>query len=254
MISFKSLHQEDEPLLLGNVWNVQSAKAYEKSGYKALATSSSAVAMSLGYEDGEQMSFEEYFYIIKRIKESVSIPLSADLEGGYGSTNEIIVSHIIKLLEIGVVGINLEDSYVCDGVRQLLNRDIFFDKLKEILILLKERRCEVFINVRTDPFLLEMENALEETLERIELFEKLHVDGIFVPCMTYESDIKSVVSATSLPVNVMCLQDLPDFETLKAIGVKRITSGAFLNRHTYHELETISETIINNKSFKALFI
>ncbi|MGE8434781.1 isocitrate lyase/PEP mutase family protein [Chryseobacterium joostei] len=254
MISFKSLHQEEEPLLLGNVWNVQSAKVYEKSGYKALATSSSAVAVSLGYEDGEQMSFDEYFYIIKRIKESVSIPLSVDLEGGYGRTNEIIVSHITKLLEIGVVGINLEDSYVSDGVRQLLNRDVFFEKLKDILILLKERRSEVFINVRTDPFLLEKENALEETLERIELFEKLHVDGIFVPCMTHEKDIKSVVSATSLPVNVMCLPDLPDFETLKALGVKRITSGAFLNRHIYHELETISNKITNNKSFKALFI
>lgn len=254
MISFKSLHQGEEPLLLGNVWNVQSAKVYEKLGYKALATSSSAVAMSLGYEDGEQMSFEEYFYIIKRIKESVSIPLSVDLEGGYGSTNEIIASHIIKLLEIGVVGINLEDSYVADGMRKLLNRDVFFEKLRNILALLKERRNEVFINIRMDPFLLEMENALEETLKRIELFEKLNVDGIFVPCMTHENDIKSVVSFTSLPVNVMCLPDLPDFETLKTLGVKRITSGDFLNIHIYRELETISDTITNNKSFKALFI
>ncbi|WP_185111070.1 isocitrate lyase/phosphoenolpyruvate mutase family protein, partial [Chryseobacterium contaminans] len=112
----------------------------------------------------------------------------------------------------------------------------------------------VFINIRTDPFLLGMENALEETLERIKLFEKLNVDGIFVPGIINIEDIKTVVEATSLPVNVMCLPDLPDFETLKLSGVKRITSGAFLNRHIYSELERISDTITNNKSFAALFI
>ncbi|RXM53341.1 MULTISPECIES: isocitrate lyase/phosphoenolpyruvate mutase family protein [unclassified Chryseobacterium] len=254
MISFKKLHQEEEPLLLGNVWNVQSAKVYEKLGYKALATSSSAIAMSLGYEDGEQMSFEEYFYIIKRIKASVSIPLSVDLEGGYGNTPEIVVSNIIKLLEIGVAGINIEDTYVIEGERQLLDREFFFEKLSDILTMLKEKRSEIFINIRTDPFLLGMENALEETLERIKLFEKLDVDGIFVPGMIDVEDIKTVVKATSLPVNVMCLPDLPDFETLQSSGVKRITSGAFLNRHIYSELERISDTITNNKSFTALFI
>ncbi|MBP2616276.1 isocitrate lyase/phosphoenolpyruvate mutase family protein [Chryseobacterium jejuense] len=254
MISFKNLHQNNEPLLLGNVWNVQSARVLEKAGYKALATSSSAVAMSLGYEDGEQMSFEEYFYIIKRIKASVSIPLSVDLEGGYGNTHEIIVSNIIQLLEIGVVGINLEDSCMVDGKRELLNSDVFFKKLSNILSALKERRSEIFINVRTDPFLLGIENALEETVKRIELFEKLDVDGVFVPGMTHIEDIKTVVNATSLPINVMCLADLPGFEILKTLGVKRITSGAFLNNHIYRELERISNTVTNNKSFAALFI
>ncbi|MDN3693819.1 isocitrate lyase/phosphoenolpyruvate mutase family protein [Chryseobacterium tructae] len=254
MISFKSLHRKEEPLLVGNVWNVQSAKVYETLKYKALATSSSAVAVSLGYEDGEQMSFEEYFYIIKRIKASVSIPLSVDLESGYGRTDEIIVSNIIKLLEIGIVGINLEDSCVIDGERQLLDRNLFFEKLSNILSMLKDRRGEIFINVRTDPFLLGTENALEETLKRVELFEKINVDGIFVPGMTDEEDIKAIVKATSLPINVMCLPDLPDFETLKSAGVKRITSGAFLNRHIYDELEKISNTITINKSFTALFI
>ncbi len=254
MIGFKKLHEEDEILLLGNVWNVQSAKIYEKLGYKALATSSSAVAQSLGYEDGEQMSFEEYFYIIKRIKKSVSIPLSVDLEGGYGSTGEMITSNIIKLLEIGVVGINLEDSYVADGVRQLLSQEVFFERLKDILAILKEKKKDIFINIRTDPFLLGMENALEETLKRVEWFEKLNIDGIFIPGMVHESDIQTVVGSTSLPVNVMSLPGLPDFDTLRSLGVKRITSGAFLNRHIYRELENISNAITHNKSFNPLFI
>jgi len=253
MISFKDLHQGEEPLLLGNVWNVQSARIYEKLGYKALATSSSAVALSLGYEDGEEMSFEEYFYIIKRIKESVSIPLSVDLESGYGNTAGIVTSNILRLLDIGIAGINLEDTYVMDGIRQLLDREAFAEKLKDIFSTLKERRSDVFINIRTDPFLLGMENALEETLKRVKLFEELKADGVFVPCISDENDIKTVVSATQLPLNVMAVPGLPDFSVLKKLGVRRMTSGAFLNRYIYKQLEVMSEDITNNKSFTSLF-
>ncbi|GEJ43477.1 isocitrate lyase/phosphoenolpyruvate mutase family protein [Chryseobacterium sp. ON_d1] len=254
MSSFKQLHHGEEPLLLGNVWNVESARVYEKLGYKALATSSSAVALSLGYEDGEQMSFEEYFYIIKRIKASVSTPLSVDLESGYGSDIDTIVSNILKLIEIGVSGINIEDSYVTGRTRKLMDRNVFHEKLKDIFIKLGENRDQIFINVRTDPFLLKMENALEETLERIKLFEELKADGVFVPGMTSENAIRTITEATYLPVNVMCLPDLPDFDTLKKSGVKRITSGAFMYRHIYRELEKAGQTITDEKSFSKLFI
>ncbi|CAD0225497.1 isocitrate lyase/phosphoenolpyruvate mutase family protein [Chryseobacterium sp. JV274] len=254
MISFKQLHQSEEPLLLGNVWNVESAKVYEKLGYKALATSSSAVALSLGYEDGEQMTFEEYFYIITRIKESVSIPLSVDLESGYGSKNDTVVSNILQLIEAGVSGINIEDTYVAGGIRKLTDRKFFYEKLKDIFIKLGKSREKVFINIRTDAFLLNIENKLEETLERIKLFEELKADGVFIPCVTSENDIKTITEATSLPVNVMGVSDLPDFDTLKELGVKRITSGAFMYRHIYKELEKVSQVIRQERSFSKLLI
>lgn len=254
MISFKQLHHGEEPLLLGNVWNVESAKVYEKLGYKALATSSSAVALSLGYEDGEQMTFEEYFYIIKRIKASVSIPLSVGLESGYGSENDTVVANILRLLEIGVSGINIEDTYVIEGERKLTEKNTFYERLKDIFIKLGENRGKMFINVRTDPFLLNMENALEETLERIKLFEELKTDGVFIPGLTSENDIRTITVSTNLPVNVMSLPDLPDFDTLKKLGVKRITSGAFMYRHIYKELEKTGHKITNEKSFSTLFV
>lgn len=134
---FKELHQNNEPLLLGNVWNPQSAKIYEKLAYKALATSSSAVAHSLGYEDGENMSFDEYLYIVERILKSISIPLTVDLEGGYGKTVDEIVSNISKLAEVGVVGINIEDSVIADGIRKIIEKEVFFEKLKLIISKLK---------------------------------------------------------------------------------------------------------------------
>ncbi|MGH1516401.1 isocitrate lyase/PEP mutase family protein [Chryseobacterium sp. JK1] len=250
---FKELHQNSEPLLLGNVWNPQSAKVYEKLGYKALATSSSAVANSLGYEDGENMSFDEYLYIIERILKSVSIPLTVDLEGGYGKTSDEIAANISKLAEIGVVGINIEDSVITNETRMIVDKEVFFEKLKLIISKLKEAKVEIFFNLRTDVFLLGLENPVEETLQRVKLFEEAGVDGIFAPCITSEDDIEVIVNSTKLPVNVMCMSELPDFKTLQNLGVKRISSGNFLNGYIYRNLEGKSREIIKEQSFLPIF-
>ena len=251
---FKNLHQNEQPFLIGNVWNVQSAKVYESLGYKAIATSSSAVAHSLGYEDGEQMSFDEYFYVIERIVKSVHLPLSVDLEFGYGENPNEIVDNISRLSEIGVVGINLEDSFVINGTRQLLNKEIFYEKLKAIIDGLNDKGIEMFINIRTDTFLLGLENALDETLERIKVFEELNVDGVFVPCITSEQDIEMVTKSTKLPINVMAMKDLPNFETLQKLGVKRISLGNFLNDYIYQNLKKINQEILEQKSFSPVFL
>lgn len=252
--AFKELHKNEEPLLLGNVWNPQSAKVYEKSGYKALATSSSAVAHSLGYEDGENMTFDEYLYIVERILKSVSIPLTVDLEGGYGKNAEEIVSNISKLAEIGVVGINIEDSVMVNGIRRIADKEIFYEKLKSVISKLKENNIDIFVNLRTDPFLLGLENPVEETLQRIKLFEKAGIDGIFVPCITSGNDIETIVNETQLPVNVMAMPELPDFTTLKRLGVKRISSGNFANGYIYKSLEEKGLEIIKENSFSPIFI
>ncbi|MBK1896000.1 isocitrate lyase/phosphoenolpyruvate mutase family protein [Chryseobacterium sp. YIM B02567] len=251
---FRDLHTNDDLLLVGNVWNVQSAKIYEQLGYKALATSSSAVANSLGYQDGEEMSFDEYYYIVERIIKSVKIPLSVDLEGGYGNTSDQVISNISKLAAIGVVGINIEDSVVIDGARRLLTQEELYEKFQPIMAGLKEKHIEIFVNFRTDPFLLGIENPVEETLQRITIFEKLGVDGIFVPCITSENDIKTIVNATETPVNVMCMPDLPNFEILKNLGVKRISSGNFLNGYIYNRLEDAGREVLAKQSFSPIFM
>lgn len=118
---------------------------------------------------------------------------------------------------------------------------------------LKEKEIEMFINIRTDTFLLGLENALAETLKRIIMFEELNVDGVFVPCITSKNDIERVVSSTDLPINVMCMKDLPDFEALAQVGVKRITSGNFLNDYIYKNLKNINQAIALQKSFSPVF-
>jgi len=250
---FRELHQEQDPLLIGNVWDVQSAKVYEKLGYQAVATSSSAVAFTLGYEDGENMSFDEYFYIIERILKSISIPLSVDLEGGYGKTADKIVLNISRLAKAGVVGINIEDSVIINGTRKLLSTHDFYEKLNAVILKLKEQDIEIFVNVRIDPFLLGVENATEETIQRIKIIEKAEADGIFVPCITDVQDIEYVINGLKLPFSVMCMPELPDFKTLKRLGVKRISSGNFLNGYIYGQLETALKAIGEAESFSPIF-
>jgi 2-methylisocitrate lyase-like PEP mutase family enzyme len=234
---FRKLHYNESPLLLGNVWNVQSAFVFQNLGFEAIGTSSSAIAKSLGYEDGENISFEDYLFIIDRIIKSVNLPLSVDLEAGYGKTEEAIVSNIARLIKLGVAGINIEDSIVVNNKRSIQKANDFANKLYNITTELNNRNMELFINVRCDAFLLNLPDTWNEAIKRIRLYENAGIDGIFLPCITNETDIKKVVENTKLPLNVMCMPDLPDFKRLQELGVKRISMGNFVNGHIYKQME-----------------
>src|SRR5882757_7707123 len=108
--TFKQLHQNSTPFLLGNIWDVNSAKIFEANGYKAIGVSSQALSNSLGYEDGENLPFEVLLQLTKRVTEVVHIPFSVDMEGGYSRTIDGIIENINKLHDAGAVGINLEDT------------------------------------------------------------------------------------------------------------------------------------------------
>lgn len=251
--TFKDLHYQHDPLILGNAWSAQSAKILEQSGYKAIGTSSAAIAHSLGYEDGEVIPFDIYLYLIKCIKRSVTIPVSVDMEAGFGATLTQVVNNISKLMDLGIAGINIEDSTVKDGIRKLENASMFADKLKFITDYIGSSQTDMFVNVRTDTFLLDISDALNETIRRIKLYENLNIDGVFVPGITSDQDIGEVIKSTKLPLNVMCMPALANFDSLKALGVKRISMGNFTNDYIYRELADLSQKIIYEKSFECLF-
>lgn len=232
MADFKKLHQQTQPLLLGNVWDAPSAKCAQEAGYQAIGTSSAAIANLLGYEDGEQMPFSELAFMVQRIASASLLPLTVDIEAGYSKDADIIVDHIQQLAELGVVGINIEDSRV-DGERALIARDEFTRLLSHICLQLKARQIAIFINVRCDVFLLGSENAVEESIKRADAYQVAGADGLFFPCITQIDDIKAVVAATSLPVNVMSMPELPNFDLLTQLGVKRISTGNFAHETMY---------------------
>lgn len=252
-LHFKSLHEASEPLLIANVWDAPSAAAFDKLNYKALATSSAAVAETLGYSDGEQMSFAEYLFVVEHIVRATSLPVSVDLEAGYGNTAEEFAGNIRALAARGVAGINLEDSIIKNGTRSLLDASLFADRLKAISESLKTSGTNVFINVRCDVFLLGLPSPVAEAKRRIPLYESAGAHGLFFPCITAVDDIRSVVAATTRPVNVMCMPELPGFASLREAGVRRISMGNFLHKHLYGALEVTAKKIITEGTFQSLF-
>jgi 2-methylisocitrate lyase-like PEP mutase family enzyme len=249
---FNTLHQQSTPLIICNVWDVASAKTGEKLGFNAIGTSSAAIASMLGYEDGEQMRFDELLYIVKRIVACSNLPLTVDIEAGY-SQDPLITAHYIKTLaDIGVVGINIEDSKV-NETRTLLDENSFAGYLSAIKGQLVKDQVEIFINVRTDTFLLGAEDAVAETQKRASLYEVAGADGLFVPCITQNDDIQAIVNSTKLPVNVMCMPNLPDFESLKALGAKRISMGNFLFDTLQTDFEERLTEIQQANSFQSIF-
>ena len=251
-MSFKNLHQQNTPLILCNVWDAASAQSAEKHNFNAIGTSSTAIAKMLGYEDGEQMNFPELVFIVKRLLASTSLPISVDIEAGYSRTAAEIADHIKTLSDLGVVGINIEDSIVTNE-RVLLEAEEFATKISAIKQQLIQDDVDIFINVRTDTFLLGNVNALAETKERITLYESSGIDGIFVPCITRESDIGAVVKHTELPVNVMCMPDLPNFEVLGELGVKRISMGNSMFENLSLSFEKMLCSVMESQSFHPVF-
>ncbi len=250
---FKSQHEQSSPLYIGNVWDIASTMMLKNKNYKALGTSSAAIAASLGYEDGEEMSFDELVQVVKTITARTSLPLTVDLEGGYSRDPAEISKNIMRLSELGAVGVNLEDSIVVDGNRKIVDAIEFSKTIKVIKKCLKDKGAEIFLNVRTDFYIMDLENPLKETLLRSALYEKAGADGIFVPCVTDEKDIKAIVTNITVPLNVMTMPTLPSFQKLQRLGVKRVSTGPFIYNKINEYFGNIIEAIDESQSFNPVF-
>lgn len=248
---FLQLHQNPTPFLLGNIWDVPSAKLFETNGYKAIGISSQALSNSLGYEDGENLPFDTLLQLAKKVVEAVRIPFSVDMEGGYNRTVQGIIRNIDKLHDAGVVGINLEDT-LAGATRHFQPVTEFQTTVSAIAEHISRNNLQLFLNIRTDGFLLGRPTALSETLTRIKNYENAGAGGIFVPCITRADDITAVVKATRLPVNVMCMPGLPDFAELGDLGVKRISMGPFFFNKVYESASKLADTINNDKNFLSI--
>ena len=240
---FLDLHHQVKPLVIANAWNVKSAQLIEKNGYDAIATSSGAIADSLGYGDGEKIPFPELLYMLQRIKSCTNIPLTVDLERGYTNNLNDLNDNIQKLIDIGVAGINLEDPQ---------GEDVYLKKLDSIKNYLDRTNQPLFINARTDAFSLKLPSPLETTLRRAKLYQDAGADGLFVTGVQDTDIIKAITAATPLPVNVVGVPKLASLQTLAECGVKRISMAAFLYRATYNQLENILKNITASHSLAPL--
>lgn len=242
--TFYQLHQQEKPLIIANAWNVRSAQMIEENGYAAIATSSGAISNSLGYADGEKIPFSELLYIVQRIKASTNIPLSVDLERGYANDLNELIENVQKLIDIGVVGINLED---------VQGEEVYLKKLDAIKNHLERSNQKLFINARTDGFLLKVESPLETTIKRAKLYQNAGADGLFVTGVSDITTIKEIASSTTLPLNVVGTTKLSSIKSLSECGVRRISMAAFLYRATYAPLENLLKEVLTEQSLEPLF-
>lgn len=251
--AFKQLHHSSPLFILPNAWNAKSALYFQQAQYPAVATSSAAVANSLGYEDGETMPFEEYLLMVRRIVATVQIPVSVDIEMGYANTNDAIYANIRELVELGVAGINIEDSTIQPTGRVLKDANDFAQTIAFLKNKLIEDQLGLFINARCDTYLLNVANKQSESVKRVQLYETAGADGIFLPCISEVADITEAVNSTTLPVNVMCIPGLPDFDTLQTLGVKRVSMGPFIFNKVYDNIAAITQRITADDNFGTLF-
>ena len=223
--NFKKLHFVNKPLLLANVWDVISAKAAEKAGFLAIGTSSHAIANMLGYEDGQNIPFDEMLFVIERIKKSVNIEVSADIESGFTEDLATLNQYIEKLVDVGIVGINLEDGNTDEEKRKLADSSILSNKIKSVKDYLKSKGKDIFINARIDTYTTKVNHPLDETLKRAKLYKEAGADGIFVPLIEDKNEIETVINEIGLPLNIFVTPNLNSYRLISQLGVHRISSG-----------------------------
>lgn len=222
---FHSLHHQARAMILGNVWDVPSLLAAQEAGVDALGTSSAAMAALFGYDDGEALPFGLLVTMVQRLMSAATLPLSVDLEAGYADEVEDIAANVRRLAALGVVGINLEDSRIQRGQRQLQPMETFAERLRALRHVVHDSGMTVFINARTDPFLLGHPEARAESIRRGQCYREAGADGLFVPCIMASEDITAVAQAVALPLNVMGLPGMASFAQLSDWGVRRISTG-----------------------------
>ncbi len=225
---FHACHVRGEPLVLFNAWDAGSARTVAGAGAKAIATGSWAVAAANGFDDGEHLSFAFALDNLHRIVAAVDLPVTVDLESGYGDAPEAAAASVAAALEAGAVGCNLEDSFPGDGSL----RDAGEQAARLVAARTAAERAGValFINARTDVFFQKPADAHDATmvdaaLERARAYADAGASGLFVPGLVSEALIARIVEASPLPVNVMVMPATPPRARLAELGVARISHG-----------------------------
>lgn len=248
--TFHALHKRGDPLVLFNAWDAATAKAIAKTS-PAIATSSGAVAAALGYADGENVPLDVVTGLVSRITATVSVPLSIDLEAGYGDTPDAAANSVAKILQAGAVGINIEDGLL-EGKRQLAGALQHAAKIKAVRNTAQELGVRLFINARTDPFLLKFgspDDCLNEAARRAKVYAEAGADGIFVPGLTDLALIERLVQLMPLPVNIMVTQGVPTIPDLARVGVRRVSLGPWPMMAAMRAIGAAAASVATSKQY-----
>jgi methylisocitrate lyase len=225
---FRGLHIPGKPLVLFNIWDAGSAKAVASAGAKAIATSSWSVANANGFSDGENVPLVLALDNLRRIVSATNLPVTIDLESGYGDTPEAVNETIRLAIEAGAIGCNLEDSFPVNG--KLREKVEQADRIRRARQTADAADIRFFINARTDVFFQragEQDNdaMVVEVIERARAYAEAGADGLFTPGLADVALIARLAQASPLPLNIMVGDATPPVRSLAEHGVARVSYG-----------------------------
>lgn len=225
---FRALHVPGRPLILFNIWDAGSAKAVAAAGARALATSSWSVAHAHGFDDGERMARGLAIENLRRIAAVTDLPVTIDLEGGYGDTAEAVGESVGVAIAAGAVGCNLEDSFPANGTMREIVEQV--DRIRRARQTADAGNVRLFLNARTDVFFQRPpeqhdDTMVAEAIERARAYAEAGADGLFAPGLADIHLIARLAEASPLPLNIMVGDATPAVRVLAEHGVARVSYG-----------------------------
>ena len=226
--SFRAMHHGPGILVLPNAWDVASARVLEEAGMRAIATTSAGIAFSLGYPDGQRISRDEMIAVVARIAKAVKVPVTADAEAGYGNRAQDAARTAKAVIEAGAVGINLEDS-TGNPEHALADLSLAVERIKAVREAGRAVGVALAINARTDVYLENVgaaQTRFDEVCRRGRAFRDAGADCVFVPGVTDDDTIESLVKELKCPINILAGPGAPSTRELEDLGVARVSMGS----------------------------
>ena len=252
--AFRALHRQRPILVLVNAWDVASARIFEEAGMSAIATTSAGVAFSLGYPDGQKISRDEMLTAVARIASKVKVPVTADVEAGYGDRPEDAAQTAKGVIEAGAVGLNLEDGSD-DAEHPLSDLSLQLEKIAAVRETARKLGVPLVLNARTDVYLLEVatpDRRYEETIRRLSAYRDAGADCLFAPGLRDGVLIRRLVRDLDYPVNILVGPGYPSIPDLQAMGVARVSLGSSAMRATLGLAQRIVEELKASGTYRNL--
>lgn len=243
--TFHALH--DDLVVLPNCWDAASAAMIEHAGAKALATSSAAVAWSLGTPDGNQLDRDLMLEHLQRVCSVATAPVSCDIEGGYGDSAADLAETTRLVIEAGAVGVNLEDA-LGGALRPV---DEAADRVRIVRAAAEAAGLDLFINARTDSYLLGTAD-FDDTIARAAAYLEAGGSGIFVPGVTDLDVVARLTDAIAAPVNILVGPGAPSVGDLHASGARRISAGSSLAGAIFGHVERAARELLESGTYDEL--
>jgi len=245
----RELHRGQKILVLCNAWDAASARIFEQAGFPAIATTSAGIANSLGYADGEFIPREMMIEAVRRIAAVVSVPVTADVEGGYGPSAEDAAQTARAVIQAGAVGMNFEDAF---RETKLTDPSLQAERIKAIRESASSAGVPLVLNARTDVYFAQKGDASSwfgEAVRRANAYLEAGADCVFIPGVTDAKVIGRLVREVHGPLNVLAVPGSPFIAELQRLGVRRVSLGSAPMRATLGLAQRIAREILDSGTF-----